>query len=300
MVEPMSPRLASAITISSASRAAAKHLLERGTARGAVPLEERDLRLDDPDAAGRGIHHAQPELARALDRSPPAPTSPADRVRVDAHAQRPVGGRAASRPVAERGSRSPGAPPRASSAYSCRLLTSYPAPHGVHRAARQPRATAIVVNSALSARDRRRADLVAVGARGATARACSRRYRPRRALMRSTMSARPTRCVVAVLVDAPRARCRCGAGSRPFPRSRRARSRAPAGACTGRTIERLSLSATEMNDGARSGMPPYAASWLFANARREVAVDAHDLTGRAHLRAEHGVDHRCPPWCGTA
>ena len=37
-----------------------------------------------------------------------------------------------------------------------------------------------------------------------------------------------------------------------------------------------------------SGLP--AAIWLLANARPKRAVDAHDLAGRAHLGAEHGVD----------
>ena len=63
---PMSPRLASAITRSPATRASREHALERGVARGAVALEERDLRLDDADPAGRGVDDAQAELADAL------------------------------------------------------------------------------------------------------------------------------------------------------------------------------------------------------------------------------------------
>ena len=59
---------------------------------------------------------------------------------------------------------------------------------------------------------------------------------------------------------------------------------------TGKTIERLSRSATEMNAAPARGQPAERRGLRLGERGREVDVEAHDLAGRAHLRAEHGVD----------
>ena len=52
----------------------------------------------------------------------------------------------------------------------------------------------------------------------------------------------------------------------------------------------LSASLTETNTVPVCGRLVPPPSWLLAKAIIVVAVDAHDLAGRFHLRAEHGVD----------
>ena len=52
----------------------------------------------------------------------------------------------------------------------------------------------------------------------------------------------------------------------------------------------LSRSASENNTCPRPAAGCRAALWLFANASPKDAVDAHDLAGGAHLRAEDRVD----------
>ena len=52
----------------------------------------------------------------------------------------------------------------------------------------------------------------------------------------------------------------------------------------------LSASRTETNTVPSRGSCVPPPIWLLAKAIGERAVEAHDLAGRLHLRAEHGVD----------
>ena len=92
-------------------------------------------------------------------------------MRVDADAEVAVGGEDGLEPVAERDQVAVHAiaAARAPRAYSCRLVTSKP-PLTASSEATAAESSAIVVNSGMSAGDRRRADLVAVGAGRAAAR----------------------------------------------------------------------------------------------------------------------------------
>ena len=59
---------------------------------------------------------------------------------------------------------------------------------------------------------------------------------------------------------------------------------------TGATMRSLSASLTETNTVPSHRQDLTGAELALAEGHGEVAVDAHDLAGRAHLRPEHRVD----------
>ena len=89
MVEPMSPRLASASTSTPASRSACDRAFQHRVSRRAVRLEERHLRFDDREV-GERLHAdlAEPRQPVGVDRQPPRAQQFG--MRVDAGAQRPA------------------------------------------------------------------------------------------------------------------------------------------------------------------------------------------------------------------
>ena len=215
----MSPRLTSAITSSPASRASREHALERGVARGAVPLEERDLRLHDADPVGRGLDDAQAELAHALGGVGLAPLREQRR---RAGRCRRRGGR---RPRTRTPSRSPNGDHAVAvhaliaaarrAPYSCRLVTSKPP-----RTASSEATAADELGDRREQRDvggdRRGADLVAVGARRAAARRVDDDV-DLAAVDELDDGCRVGRRLVAELQHLARARCRCGASTSAVP-----------------------------------------------------------------------------------
>ena len=79
MVEPMSPRLASAMTSEPGLAGRGHDLLEGGQAGRPAPLEEGHLGLDHRHHAGEGLDARQPEACGARRRRRPAPTCRAGR-----------------------------------------------------------------------------------------------------------------------------------------------------------------------------------------------------------------------------
>ena len=224
-------------------------------------------------------------------------------MRIDAHAQRAVGGRRPRvEPLAERAVRGHARAVPVGDRVLLQARHLEALAHGTRASATAaPSSSAIVVNSGLVGRDRRRADLVAVGARAP----------PLGVLTTMSTSPRLMSSTIVVLVAVVLRR-------RELAARRSARDAVAAqhlGGALGRddVVAEL-LQAEHGQDDRRacrgrrprrrpcptSGMPPYAATWLFANARREVAVDAHDLARRAHLGAEHRVDDDALARCGSA
>ena len=144
------------------------------------------------------------------------------------------------------------------------------------------------------------------------------RHAPRRCGSRSRRAAASRRCGAVRGVDdqvdlavedplrrssarrrARRPRCAC---ARPWPSTplRRSTSAVPsvariskprsASRLTGKIIARLSRLATETKTVPVGRQRAVGRGLRLGEGRAEVVVDAHHLAGRAHLRAEHGVD----------